>query len=160
MKIRQATSNDYDSVWEIFRDVIKTGDSYVFAPDTPKEDLKKHWFADYMHTYVLEHEGQIAGTYIIKPNYIDLGAHVANGSYMVHPSFFGKGIGHAMCEHSLAEAKRLGFKAMQYNLVVSTNTGAIRLWKKFGFEIVGTLPRAFNHKKLGFVDAVVMYRGL
>lgn len=158
--IRKASLVDYDAVWEIFHQVIQGGDTYVFDAETPKTDLKKHWFADYMHTYVYEQTGEVLGTYLLKPNQIGRGNHVANGAYMVHPKAHGKGIGKQLCAHSLQEAELLGFKAIQFNLVVSTNHAAIHLWQKHGFEIVGTLPNAFDHATLGWVDAYVMYREL
>jgi L-amino acid N-acyltransferase YncA len=160
MNIRKAIDQDRHEVWEIFTAVIQTGDTYVFEADTAKEDLDKHWFSPYMDTYVLEEDGEILGTYILKPNHIDRGSHVANASYMVHPKAQGKGIGNMLCEHSLAEAAKFGFKAMQFNLVVSTDEAAIKLWKKNGFEIIGTIPDGFNHQTLGYVDAHIMYRRL
>jgi L-amino acid N-acyltransferase YncA len=160
MHIRKAIDQDRHEVWEIFTSVIQTGDTYVFAPDTPKEDLDKIWFGPYMETYVLEDNGEILGTYVIKPNQVDLGAHIANGSYMVHPKAQGRGIGNLLCEHSLVEAKRFGFKAMQFNIVVSTNKVAVKLWQKHGFEIIGTIPEGFNHLELGYVDAYIMFRKL
>jgi L-amino acid N-acyltransferase YncA len=160
MKIRKANNKDFDAIWEIFHQVIKTGDTYVFDPETPKQNLSKHWFAAYMHTYVLEDENKIYGTYILKPNQIDLGSHVANGSYMVHPDARRKGFGEAMCMHSIKEAKKLGFEAIQFNMIVSTNNPAIALWKKMGFEIIGTIPDGFKHLSKGFVDAYIMFRKL
>ncbi|MEK7432925.1 MAG: GNAT family N-acetyltransferase [Cyanobacteriota bacterium] len=160
MIIRKFKDSDLDSVWEIFQKVIKTGDTYVFYPDTPKKDLNKHWLAPYMNTYVVEENGEILGTYIIKPNQIDLGSHIANASYMVNLDKQGRGIGKLMCEHSLNEAKNNGYKAMQFNIVVSTNDSAVNLWKKFGFNIIGTIPDAFNHLTLGYVDAYIMYKKL
>ena len=157
MNIRKGIDQDRHEVWEIFTAVIQTGDTYVFAPDTVKEDLDKHWFSPYMDTYVLEENGEILGTYIIKPNQIDLGSHIANASYMVHPNAQGKGIGKLLCEHSLMEARKFGFMAMQFNLVVSTNKVAIKLWEKYGFKIIGTIPDGFNHQTLGYVDAFIMY---
>ncbi|MBQ4818921.1 GNAT family N-acetyltransferase [Aquimarina sp. MMG016] len=160
MKIREARLDDEDSIWEIFKSVIKTGDTYVFDPKTKKESLSKLWFASYMQTYVLEENDKILGTYIIKPNQIDLGSHIANCSYMVHPNAQGKGVGKMLCEHSLELAKKVGYKAIQFNIVVSTNTPAIRLWKKYGFEIIGTIPKGFKHSSLGYVDAYIMFREL
>ena len=160
MKIRETNPNDYNSVWEIFRNVIKTGDTYVFDPDTKKEDLSNHWFAPYMKTYVAEEQNEILGTYIIKPNQIDLGSHIANCSYMVKPNAQGKGVGKLLCKHSIENAKILGFKAIQFNIVVSTNKTAIKIWKKFEFKIIGTIPNGFKDIKLGYVDAYIMHREL
>lgn len=160
MNIRKATKYDFDKVWEIFSKVIKTEDTYVFNPNTSKNDLTKHWFADYMETFVIEENEKILGTYIIKPNQIDLGNHIANCSYMVNPNVQGKGIGKKLCEHSLKIAKENNFEAIQFNIVVSTNKGAIGLWKKYGFEIIGTTPKGFRHTKLGLVDTYIMYKDL
>lgn len=160
MNIRKVTETDFDKVWEIFSKVIETGDTYVFNPNTPKQDLQKHWFASYMETYVIEENGIILGTYIIKPNQIDLGSHIANCSYMVNPNAQGKGIGKKLCEHSLEAAKERGYIGIQFNIVVSTNEGAVRLWEKYGFKIIGTTPNGFKHAKLGFVDTYIMYKNI
>jgi L-amino acid N-acyltransferase YncA len=162
MKIRRADKEkDYENIWDIFSKVIKTGDTYVFDPNTPKEALDKHWFADYMDTFVaVDDNDAILGTYIIKPNQIDLGSHIANCSYMVNPSAQGRGIGKLLCEHSLAFAKQKRYLGIQFNIVVSTNANAVNLWKKFGFEIIGTTPRGFRHKELGLVDTYIMYKHL
>ena len=160
MTIRKSNFRDYDAVWNIFSAVIKTGDTYVFDPETPVEDLQKHWFSENMKTFVIEDEGKIVGTYVMRPNYPDKGNHIANVGYMIHPDAQGKGIGGLLCEHSLNTAKEAGYHAMQFNLVVSTNTPAIKLWKKFGFEIIGTTPDGFRHPTLGLVDTHIMYRKL
>ncbi len=147
-------------MWSIFEAVIQTGDTYVFLPDTPRSDLDQYWLAPYMHTYVAEVDGDAVGTYILKANHPGLGSHVANASYMVHPADQGKGVGSAMCAHSLEEARQMGFRAMQFNLVISTNEAAIHLWEKMGFAIVGALPGAFFQQELGYVDAYVMFKSL
>lgn len=158
--IRLAKTSDEDAVWKIFHAVIQTGDTYVYLPDTPKADLEGLWLAPTMHTYVAEIDGDIVGTFILKANHPGLGSHVANASYMVHPDSQGQGIGSVMCEFSMSEARRLGFSAMQFNLVVSTNKAAVHIWKKMGFAVIGVLPRAFNHQQLGYVDALIMARSL
>ncbi|MEQ9404389.1 MAG: N-acetyltransferase [Cyclobacteriaceae bacterium] len=158
--IREATNQDHDNVWTIFSEVIRSGDTYVFAPDTPREDLDKLWFAPYMRTFIFEDDHKILGTYFIKPNQSGLGSHIANAGYMVHPEAHGKGIGKQLCEHSLETAKVLGYKAMQFNIVVSTNEVAVSLWEKYGFTIIGTIPNGFNHQQLGLVDAYIMHRDL
>ena len=162
MNIRKADEQkDYDKVWDIFTNVISTGDTYVFDPKTPKETLHKHWFANYMDTFVaVDDNDGILGTYIIKPNQIDLGDHIANCSYVVNPKFHGHGIGKLLCEHSIKFAKDKGFLGIQFNIVVSTNESAVKLWQKFGFDIIGTTPKAFRHKTLGLVDTYIMYRDL
>lgn len=160
--IRKAdNAKDYDNIWNIFYNVIQTGDTYVFDPNTPKEDLHKHWFADYMDTFVaVDNDGTILGTYIIKPNQVGLGSHIANCSYMVNHRYQGKGIGKLLCEHSIEFARQKGYSGIQFNIVVSTNTSAIKLWKKFGFEIIGTTLKGFRHKELGLVDTYIMFKQL
>ena len=160
MQILRAFENDFEAIWAIFRAVIATGDTYVFAPDTNREDAFAYWFGPGISSYVAEDEGRIVGMYKIIPNQRDLGSHVANASFMVDPEYGGRGAGKAMGLHCLREARRAGFLAMQFNLVVSTNEAAVALWKKIGFSIVGTLPKAFRHQELGYVDAYVMYRFL
>lgn len=160
MEIRPATQQDYDSVWEIFSKVIQTGDTYAFDPQTPKADLQKHWFTSPIQTFVAEEDHQILGTYIMKPNQVGLGNHIANCGYMVHPDARGKGIGSLLCRHSMQIAKEQGYQAMQFNIVVSTNLNAVKLWQKNGFTIIGTTPNGFRHLQLGLVDTYIMYRPL
>lgn len=156
--IRAATEDDADHIWSIFQSVIRPGDTYVFDPDMSGDDALAYWFAAGTQSYVLEEGGRIIGTYILRPNQPARGSHVANAAFMVLPECRGAGAGREMGEHCLAEARRLGFRAMQFNFVVSTNEVAVRLWRQLGFEIVGTLPGAFRHARLGFVDAYVMYQ--
>ncbi len=160
MLIRRAIESDFESIWQIFKVVIEPGDTYVFDPNTEREEAFSYWFGAGINTYVAEELGQVLGMYKLIPNQPDLGSHVANASFMVNPHCHGKGIGRAMGLHCLEEAKKVGYLALQFNFVVSTNQGAVALWKKLGFSIVGTLPKAFNHKQLGYVDAYVMYRFL
>ena len=160
MHIRLAKERDYEEMYLIFKEVIKKGDTYVFSPSTTKEEAYSYWFGKGIESFVVEDNGKIVGMYKIIANQIDLGSHVANASFMVSSKEQGKGIGKTMGEHCLKTAKEKGFKAMQFNFVVSTNYGAVKLWEKLGFEIVGTLPKAFKHMELGYVDAYVMYRFL
>lgn len=160
MIIRPAIDSDREAIWRIFRHVISTGDTYVFDPAMPRDEALAYWFRGDTHTYVAEHDGKIVGTYIIKPNQPALGSHVANGSYMVSSDARGLGVGKAMGQHSLQAARGLGFRAMQFNCVVSTNEAAVRLWQQLGFKITGTLPGAFRHASLGYVDAHVMFQSL
>ena len=160
MKIRLARKGDIDKIWEIFSKVIVKGDTYIFTPKTPKIHFQKYWMTDKMKTFVFSKNDNILGTYIIQPNQIGLGNHIANCSYMVHPNHQNKGIGTLLCKHSLHKAKKLKFTAMQFNIVVSTNKNAIHLWQKFGFKIIGTTPKGFRHKTLGYVDTFIMYKSL
>jgi L-amino acid N-acyltransferase YncA len=160
IEIRKATLDDHNAIWEIIQQVISNGDTYVFDPKSSKEKMLEYWCGRDKHTYVTEANGTIAGTFIIKNNQPDLGSHVANASYMTLPSASGQGIGQAMGEVSLQEAKRLGYKAMQFNIVVKSNEIAVRLWQKLGFEIIGEIPEAFNHKQNGLTNAYIMYRKL
>lgn len=148
-------------MWSIIEKVFRTGETYAFSPEITEQDAHKAWIEVPQETYVVTgQENQILGTYYIKPNQPSLGAHVCNCGYIVSESARGRGIASRMCEHSQQVAVKVGFKAMQYNLVVSTNERAIRLWKKLGFQIIGVLPNAFNSKSAGFVDAFVMYKQL
>ena len=158
IQIRLADPADFEGIWLIFHEIVRLGDTYAFPPDTGKDEAFKIWMATPTATYVALDGPKIVGTYYIKPNQPGLGAHVCNAGYMVSRNERHQGIGRAMCEHSQIEAWKLGFRAMQYNLVVSTNKRAIKLWKDMGFSIVGTLPQAFKYKDTEFVDAVVMYK--
>jgi L-amino acid N-acyltransferase YncA len=160
LNIRPATEADQDAIWNIFHEVVAAGDTYAFDPQMPREAALTYWFGRATHTYSAEQDGQIVGTYILKANQSGPGSHVANAAFMVPKSSRGKGVGRAMGEHCLQEARRLGFRAMQFNFVVSTNESAVRLWQQLGFEIVGTLPGAFRHPEKGYVDVYVMFRAL
>lgn len=160
LKIEKALPSDFDSLWEIIQPVISKGDTYVFNPDTSKEEMLKYWFSEDKRTYKIIIDNESVGTYLLKDNQPGLGSHVCNASFMVHSEHTGKGIGKAMGEHALLEAKELGYSAMQFNFVVSTNTNAVKLWKSLGFIIVGQVPKAFNHRLLGLVDVYIMHKFL
>lgn len=137
------------------------GDTYAYAPETTEAEAHDIWVKSPLATYVtVDGDGNVIGTYILKQNQPGLGSHVCNCGYVVTPGAQGRGIGAAMCEHSQSEARSMGFRSMQFNFVVSTNTRAVHLWQKLGFRIVGTLPGAFRHKVLGDVDAHVMFKHL
>jgi L-amino acid N-acyltransferase YncA len=160
LNIRLATEAEHDAIWKIFHDVVAPGDTYAFDPGMSREEALAYWFAHGTHAYVAESDGRIVGTYILRPNQAGPGSHVANAAFMVSPGARGLGVGRGMGEHCLAEARRLGFRAMQFNFVVSTNTSAIGLWQQLGFKTVGTLPRAFRHPRKGYVEVYVMFRSL
>ena len=158
MIIRTATNEDFDGIWEILRRVVATGDTYSYSPDTSKEQAYRYWMPPENKVYVAVIDNKIVGSYFLRPNHAGLASHVANGSYLVHPDHHGKGIGLAIANHSIAEAKNLGYRAMQFNLVVSTNEPAVNLWKKVGFKIIGTTPEGFKHASKGFVDTYILHR--
>lgn len=160
MQIRKAMESDFTSMWAIFHAVVSEGSTYVFAADASRQTAFDYWFGKDIKTYVAEDGGKIVGMYKLVANQRDRGAHVANASFMVDFAAAGKGAGKAMGEHCLREAKAAGFLAMQFNFVVSTNERAVRLWQGLGFQIAGTLPKAFQHPSLGYVDAYVMHRFL
>jgi ribosomal protein S18 acetylase RimI-like enzyme len=149
------------SVWRVLEPVFRAGETYAFSPDISEAEARHVWSEVPAATFVALNSGdEVLGTYYIKPNQPALGAHVCNCGYVTAEQARGRGIASAMCEHSQEEARARGFRAMQYNLVVSTNEGAIRLWKKHGFAVIGVLPGAFRHASLGYVDALVMFKQL
>jgi L-amino acid N-acyltransferase YncA len=157
--IRPASEDDLEAMWDIFHTHVSAGESYPFAPDTPKHVCYDYWFGPGATSFVaVMGSERLLGMYKLVPNQADLGAHVANASYMVSPAAQGVGIGRMLGQHSLDEARRQGYLAMQFNFVVSTNIAAVMLWKQLGFAIVGTLPKAYHHRRLGYVDAYVMYQ--
>ncbi|CNI39457.1 MULTISPECIES: GNAT family N-acetyltransferase [Yersinia] len=160
MEIRMATPADFAQIWPLFQAVISRGDTYVFTPDTSEQDAYDYWFGPGVRCFVALHEQHIVGMYKLIDNQRGLGSHVANASFMVDGQARGLGIGKALGIHCIEQATTLGYRAMQFNFVVSTNTLAVALWQKLGFDIIATLPNAFNHRELGYVDAYVMHRVL
>ncbi len=186
IRIRPARNEDRPAVWNIIKAVIAGGDTYVFDPETPEDEMLAYWFAPEKHVYVAElseppataadgkafgdtpapgperepDASRIVGTFWLKPNQPGLGDHVCNAAYMVSPEAHGKGIGRKMGEFSFDEARRLGFTAMQFNFVVASNTAAVSLWQSLGMNIIGTIPNAFRHKQNGPTNAYIMHREL
>ena len=158
LTIRKAIPEDYNQIWNIIKEVISKGDTYTFDPNSSREKMLAYWCGQDNHTYVATDDEEIVGTFIIKDNQPGLGSHIANASYMVSEKASGKGVGKAMGAFSLEEAKRLGYRAMQFNIVVKSNTRAVQLWQKLGFNIIGEIPDAFNHKENGLTNAYTMYR--
>lgn len=160
MKIREATEKDFDEIWPIFHEVVSAGDTFCYPRATSKEKALKLWIRAPRKTFVIEDDHKVLGSYYIKTNMSGPGDHVCNCGYMVSSEARGQGLATAMCEHSQKVAVELGYKAMQFNFVASTNEGAVRLWGRLGFEAVGRLPKAFNHPSKGYVDAIVMFKWL
>ncbi len=160
MNIREAIPGDFDRIWPIFREIASAGDTYAYPTDISKAQASAVWMDAPRATYVVEEGGEILGTYYLKTNQQGPGEHVCNCGYMVSAKARGRGLATAMCEHSQKAARDLGYEAMQFNFVAASNRGAVRLWERLGFDIVGRLPRAFRHPSEGLVDALVMYKWL
>ena len=160
MIVRPALPDDTGAIWSILEPTIRAGETYPLPRDMGEQDALAYWFAPGHSVFVAVDEGRIVGTYYLRANTTGAGAHVANCGYMTAPDFFGKGVARAMCAHSLDEARRRGFRAMQFNLVISTNARAVRLWQAMGFAMVGRLPGAFQHPVHGYVDALVLFQTL
>ena len=160
MNIREVIDGDFDDIWPIFHAIVNKGDTYAYPRDTNKEQAQNLWLEMPLITYVVEKKGVILGTYFIKTNQTRAGEHVCNCGYMVAPAAQGQGLATLMCQHSQRQALELGYKAMQFNFVAASNTGALKLWQKLGFATVGCLPKAFLHPQLGYIDAMVMYKWL
>lgn len=160
MNVREAQPVDFAAIWPIFQQIVAMGDTYGYERDITEQEARRVWMELPAKTFVAEQDGQILGTYYIKTNQAGPGSHVCNCGYMVATDSRGRGLASIMCEHSQKVAIELGFEAMQFNFVATTNDGAVSLWKKLGFNIVGVLPKAFNHPLHGNVDALVMHKFL
>jgi len=160
LPIHPTTEDDRDAIWTILEPRIRSGETYTLPRDMSKQQALEYWVAPEKETFVWKENGAVLGTYFLKANQQGGGAHVANCGYVTAPAAQGRGIARQMCLHSLQRARERGFRAMQFNFVVSTNDRAVKLWTSLGFNIVGRLPLAFKHPTLGLVDALVMYRQL
>ncbi len=159
MIIRRATSEDWSAIWDILQPVFRAGETYAVARDITEDAARAMWMDAPAATYVAQ-DGEILGTYFIKTNHQGGAAHVCNCGYVTSASAQGRGVAATMCAHSQTAAHDLGYTAMQFNMVLASNAGAVRLWQRLGYEIVGTLPLAFNHPNLGLVDGHVMWKAL
>lgn len=160
MKIREAKKEDWSAIWPIFHEIVSAGETYAYEVDTNREQAEEIWLDEPRKTYVFEEGNEILATYFIKTNQAGPGNHVCNCGYMVSPVARGRGLATSMCEHSQKMAVELGYEAMQFNFVASSNDGAVRLWTRLGFDTVGRLPNAFRHPAKGYVDALVMFKWL
>jgi len=161
MLIRLATTEDRSSIWTVIEPTIRAGQTYTLDRGMTETDALAYWLGPDKETFVAEDEtGDILGTYYLRANQAGGGAHVCNCGYMTAAAASGKGVARQMHEHSLVRARERGFRAMQFNFVVSANERAVRLWQSLGFETVGRLPGAFEHPTKGYVDALVMFRTL
>lgn len=157
--IRPATDPDWPALWAILKPVFRAGDTYAVDRDIPEAAAKAMWMDAPDATYLAE-DGDILGTYFIKTNHKGAASHVCNCGYVTSAAARGRGLATEMCQASQTQARALGFKAMQFNMVVASNVGAVALWHRLGFDTVGTLPLAFEHPTLGMIDAFVMWKAL
>jgi len=160
MLIRHASRAEAPAIWAIIEPVIRAGETYTLDRGMSEADALAYWFGADKETFVAEADGVVLGTYYLRANQAGGGAHVANCGYMTGAAATGRGVARAMCLHSIEQAKLRGFRAMQFNFVVSSNERAVGLWQSLGFEVAGRLPGAFDHPTLGYVDALVMVRTL
>ncbi|AGH49468.1 MULTISPECIES: GNAT family N-acetyltransferase [Sphingomonas] len=160
IQIRRATAADGAALWAIIEPIVRAGETYALPRDMAREDALAYWLGRDRHTFVAEAEGRVLGTYYLRANQAGGGGHVANCGYMTAQDAGGRGVARAMCAHSIDQARAEGYRAIQFNCVVSTNVRAVGLWQKMGFEIVGRLPGAFRHPTAGYVDALVMFQTL
>lgn len=160
MLIRPARPDDAPAIWSVIGPTIAAGETNAIDRDTTEATGLAYWLSADNEVFVAEEDGTILGTYYIRPNQGGGGCHVCNGGYITSTDARGRGIARAMCEHSLRHARARGYRAMQFNFVVSTNERAVKLWQSLGFAVVGRLPAAFDHPVHGYVDALVMFRTL
>ena len=160
MQIKLISEHDFEDFWPVFREIIQAEETYAFEPNMSRDEAYELWCKKPQEAYIAKDGALVMGSYYIKPNSAGPSRHICNCGYMVSPEARGQGVARLMCEHSQERAIKLGYQAMQFNAVVSTNWVAVNLWQKLGFDIVGTIPKSYQHKKLGLVDTFVMYKWL
>ena len=160
--LREASDEDWSRIWPFLRRIVRAGDTYTWPTDVPEDDARTRWLLPrpWRVFVAVASDGAIAGTAKVGPNHDGPGSHVANASFMVDPDHARAGVGRALGEHVLGVARAEGYRAMQFNAVVETNTGAVALWRSLGFETLTTLPEAFHHPTAGYVGLHVMHRRL
>ncbi len=167
MILRDASESDWPAILPILRAAASTGETYDWPADITDDELHDLWLGrpGWVTVVACDHDGSasdgtVLGVADFGPNRIGRGAHVANASFVVAEHATGRGVGRALGEHVVAAATAAGFRGMQFNAVVETNTRAVALWESLGFTIVGTVPRAFDHAVHGLVGLHVMHRSL
>jgi ribosomal protein S18 acetylase RimI-like enzyme len=158
--IREAAEADSDAIWAMLEPVVRGGEEFALPVEMDRATALEYWFAAGNWVFIAELEGVVVGSYYLRPNQPGGGGHVCNCGYLTAGPARGRGVARAMCEHSLEFGRERGFRAMQFNFVVETNAAAVHLWEKCGFRVLGRLPGAFQHPRLGFVDALLMWRDL
>ncbi|KNC66058.1 GNAT family N-acetyltransferase [Pseudoalteromonas ardens] len=158
--IRIMTQNDFQHFWPTFKEIIEQQETYAFDPDMSQQQAYALWCQKVDNAYVMAEGDEILGSYYLKANAMGPSNHICNCGYMVAPQARGKGVARTLCEHSQSEAIKLGYRAMQFNSVVASNQVAVQLWQRLGYQIIGTIPKAYRHPRLGFVDSHIMYKWL
>ncbi|MBQ4814332.1 GNAT family N-acetyltransferase [Pseudoalteromonas luteoviolacea] len=158
--IRTMTRQDFVAFWPVFKEIIAQQETYAFDPQMDEESAYQLWCEQSLKSFVYVEQSQVLGSYYLKTNAMGPSDHISNCGYMISPQARGKGLARKLCEHSQQQALELGFRAMQFNSVVSSNEVAVKLWKKLGYDIIGTIPKAYRHPKLGLVDSYIMYKWL
>ncbi|WP_081235915.1 GNAT family N-acetyltransferase [Streptomyces viridosporus] len=160
MQIREAAADDWPRIWPFWHRIVAAGDTYTWDPDTSEEDARALWMNPAKQVYVVEDDtGAVVASAYLTPNYGGPAARIANAGFMVDPDRTGLGLGRVLAEHVLAEARAAGYRGMVFNAVVETNP-AVKLWTSLGFEILGTVPEAYEHPRHGRVGLHIMYRAL
>lgn len=161
MLIRAATGADWPRIWAFMAGVVSAGETYTYAQDMDRDEGRSAWMLpEPWVVLVAVEEGRILGTARYGPNWPGRGSHVANASFIVDPAVGGRGVGRALAERVLGDARAAGYRAMQFNAVVESNTGAVALWQSLGFRILTTVPGAFDHPTQGLVGLHIMHRAL
>lgn len=162
MEIRDAMPEDWPKIWPFLRDIVRAGETYTWPTDVTEDVARGMWMADALpyRTVVAVDGDVVLGTAKMGPNHLGPGSHIANASFMVSPEHGGRGVGRALGRYVLDQARADGFRSMQFNAVVSTNTAAVKLWQSLGFEIIATLPEGYRHATKGYVDLHIMFRSL
>jgi ribosomal protein S18 acetylase RimI-like enzyme len=160
MEIRRASENDWPAMWAILEPIIREGETFSLARDADEATGRAYFASPEKVNFVAVADGEVLGASYVRANQQGGGAHIANCGYMTSTAARGRGIARALCAHSIEYCREQGFRGIQFNFVVSTNEPAVHLWQSFGFETIARLPEAYLHPRLGYVDALVMYKRL
>ncbi|MFE3517506.1 GNAT family N-acetyltransferase [Streptomyces sp. NPDC059166] len=162
MLIREADPADWPAIWPFFRTIVAAGDTFTYPVDLEESDAREWWLvpAPARAVVAVDDDGTVLGTAKMNRNHMGNASHIASASYMVSPEHSGRGVGRALCRYTVDWARTSGYRAMQFNAVVETNTRAVGLYRSLGFDVIGTLPEGFNHPTEGYVGLHIMHKPL